>query len=212
MKIKVLEIGKWVLMVSLSVLIVYLLKSNSELKSSYESYKKDGTYITTYQSNTINKLKKQNRELYDSIKNKKDVKQAVIIKYEYKYKGETIYIARNIPPMPDSIYTFLKKSDSISYTAKVKTASKPEWLSVDFNINDKLTLINREKNGKNELTITTNGGVIGGTEVFNKKDNIDSFINRFAISINSGVGYGLITKTPDIYVGVGVSFRLNNSK
>lgn len=209
MKGKVLEVGKWVIIATLIVLIIDLFKTNRELESSYESYKKDGTYVSTYQSKTISELKKQNRELYDSIKNKKDVKQAVIIKYKYKYEGETIYLDRKLPIPKDSIYTFQKETDTVSYTAKVKTASKPEWLNVNFNINDKLVLINREKNGQNELTISTNGGEIDGTVSFNKEDNKDNFINRFSLGVNAGVGYGLISKKPDIYVGVGVSFRLN---
>lgn len=212
MKSKVLEIGKWVLIVLLGVLIIYLFRTNRQLESSYESYKKDGTYVTTYQSKTINELKRENKELYDSIKKKKDVKQAAIIKYKYEYKGETIYLDRKIPPMPDSIYTFKKNSDSISYTAKVKSSAKPEWCKVDFTLNDKLTLINREQDGKNELSITTNGGTIDGTVVFNKDDKKDSFFNRFSVGINAGVGYGLITKNPDVFVGIGISFRLNKQK
>lgn len=212
MKNKFLEIIKVILIVTLGALVLYLLKSNRELESSYESYKKDGTYMQTYQSKTINQLKKENRELYDSIKNKKDVKQATIIKYKYEYRGETIYVDRNLPPMDDSIYTFTKTSDTISYIAKVKTASKPEWHKIEFTVNDKLTLINREKDGKNELSITTGGGTIEGVSVFNKKDNRDNFFNRFSIGLNAGVGYGLTTNTPDVYVGVGVSFRLNKTK
>lgn len=209
MKDRVLVIGKWLITIVLGLIIIDLVKTNNELEYNYESYKKNGEYVNSYQSKTIGELKKQNRELYDSIKNKKDVKQAIIIKYRYVYKGDTIYIDRELPQPKDSVYTFSKKNDTISYAAKIKSSCPPEWVKVDFNINDKLTLINREKNGQNELTISTNGGQIDGTTVFNKDDKNDSFINRFSLGVNAGVGYGLINKKPDIYIGVGVSFRLN---
>lgn len=227
MNSKVFEIGKWVLIVVLGFLIIYLLKTNRDLESSYESYKKNGTYMRTYDSQTISGLKKTNKELYDSIKNKKDVKQAVIIKYKYVYNGDTVYIPRKLEELDsvyalrggklkilkDSTYTFTSdKSDSISYRLSVNSKTKPNWYKVDFTVNDKLTLINREKDGKNEMSISTNGGKIEGTSTFNQIDNKDNFINRFSLGIQAGVGYGLITKKPDVFVGLGLSFRLNRIK
>lgn len=209
---KVLEIGKYVLIIVLVALVFFSLKSNRQLESSYEAYKKNGEYVNMNQSKTISELKKENRELYDSIKNKKDVKQATIIKYKYKYNGKPTYLNRELPPVKDSVYTFTKENDTVSYVAKVKTASKPEWFLLDFSINDKLTIINREVNGTNETTITTNGGTIENASVFNKKDNRNNFFNRFSIGLNTGIGYGILTKKPDVYVGVGVNFRLGNTK
>ena len=209
---KVLEIIKLVLIVLMSVTIIVLWKNNGELKSSYEAYKKDGTYVKTYQSQTIKELKKQNKELYDSIKDIKNVKQAVIIKYKYKYNGETIYVDRTLP-IENNIYKFTKNTDTISYVLTVKSDTI-DWYKLDFSLNDKLTLINREENGNNEVTInTSNGGsTIIGTEIFNKKENKNSFINRFSWGIQIGVGHGLIHKKTDVYVGVGASFRINKVK
>ena len=209
---KVLEIIKLVLIVLMSVTIIVLWKNNGELKSSYEAYKKDGTYVKMYQSQTIKELKKQNKELYDSIKDIKNVKQAVIIKYKYKYNGETIYVDRTLP-IENNIYKFTKNTDTISYVLTVKSDTI-DWYKLDFSLNDKLTLINREENGNNEVTInTSNGGsTIIGTEIFNKKENKNSFINRFSWGIQIGVGHGLIHKKNDVYVGVGASFRINKIK
>jgi hypothetical protein len=218
MKSKVFEIGKWIVIGILGVIIFLMLKTNKELNSSFEAYKKDGTYITMYQNQTIAQLKKTNRELYDSIKNIPDVTNAMIIKYKYVYNGDTIYIDRTLPPAPDSVYVFSKKSDTISYTAKVKTASKPQWCVVDFTINDKLTLINREVNGQNQLTITTNGGTITGTQVFNKDDKRNDFWHRISTGfhVGGGVGYTLTPMglQPGVYVGVGygINYRTNKIK
>lgn len=209
---KVLEIIKLVLIVLMSVTIIVLWKNNGVLKSSYEAYKKDGTYVKMYQSQTIKELKKQNKELYDSIKDIKNVKQAVIIKYKYKYNGETIYVDRTLP-IENNIYKFTKNTDTISYVLTVKSDTI-DWYKLDFSLNDKLTLINREENGNNEVTInTSNGGsTIIGTEIFNKKENKNSLINRFSWGIQIGVGHGVIHKKNDVYVGVGASFRINKIK
>lgn len=209
---KVLEIIKLVLIVLMSVTIIVLWKNNGVLKSSYEAYKKDDTYVKMYQSQTIKELKKQNKELYDSIKDIKNVKQAVIIKYKYKYNGETIYVDRTLP-IENNIYKFTKNTDTISYVLTVKSDTI-DWYKLDFSLNDKLTLINREENGNNEVTInTSNGGsTIIGTEIFNKKENKNSFINRFSWGIQIGIGHGLIHKKNDVYVGVGASFRINKIK
>src|ERR1039458_383502 len=214
---RVFEIGKWVLIVVLGVLIVYLLKTNRELNSSYESYKKDGTYMKTYDSQTISSLKRTNTELYDSIKGKQDVKQAIIIKYKYAYNGDTVYLDRKIGAikdgklvnntLKDSTYNFSGgKIDSLSYKLKINSPIKPNWYKLDFTINDKLTIINRENGGKNELSIGTNGGKIEGTSVFNQSDNRDNFIDRFSLGLIAGAGYGITTKKPDLFVGLGISF------
>lgn len=208
---KVFDIIKLLVIMLLLFGVFSLWDTNNKLESKFESYKKNGEYVTLYQSKTITQLKRENRELYDSIKEYKSVKQAIIIKYKYIYSGDTVFIYRKLPTQ-DSVYEFSKKTDTISYTAQVKTASKPEWFKVDFTINDKLTIINREENGDNELTINTNGGIIEGTSVFNKKENKNSFIDRFSVGVNAGVGYGIITKKPDLYIGVGVSYRLNKIK
>lgn len=210
---KVLEIGKWGLIVLLSVAIIILWKGNNELNSSFQALKKDGTYIAAYQSQTINELKKENSELYNSIKKLKDVKQAVIIKYKYIYHGDTIYVDRVLPPIEDSIYTFSEKSDTLSYDLKVK-ADSVEWYKLNFTLNEKFTIINRENAGHNETTITTGtgGGTITDAQFYNKKSTANNFFNRFSIGVQAGVGYGIITKKPDIYVGVGVAFRLTKAK
>lgn len=209
----ILDILQWVLIVIFGIVIITQLNVNKDLKYSFEAHKKNGEYIAAYQSKTIGDLKKENRELYDSLKNKKDVKQAVIIKYKYVYNGDTVKIDRKLPAKKDSIYTYSKSNDSINYTLTLKTYQQPEWYKLNFTLNDKLMLVNREKNGSNEMTVSTNnGGIIQDVDVFNKKTNVNSFMNRFSISANAGVGYGLISKRPDIYVGVGVSFRFNKIK
>lgn len=210
---KIFEIGKWVLIGILSVLLIVLFKSNKELESSFKSYKKDGTLMITSQSQTISQLKKANRELYDSIKNIADVKQAAIIKYRYVYNGDTVYVNREIPisSQKDSLYAFEHKSDSISYKLNVK-GTNIAWYKLNFTINDKLMLINREKDGHNETSISASNGQIIDANFYNKKDNRNNFINRFSVGPSFGLGYGLLSKKPDVYAGVSITFRLNRLK
>lgn len=222
---KFFEIAKWSIIVFMSIAIIMLLRGNHELKSSYEALKMDGTYITGYQSQTINQLKKSNSELYDSIKKIKNVKQAAIIKYRYRYNGDTVYIPRTLPPIentpsslpspsPESrIHTYTKDTDTLSYKLTIQS-DIVDWYKLDFTLNEKLTIINREENGNNETTIgtATGGGTITGTQMFNQKKNPNSFFNRFSFGLQAGVGYGIITKKPDVYVGAGITFRLNRVK
>lgn len=210
---KVFEIAKWGIIVLMGVAIIILLRGNRELRTSYEALKLDGTYVATYQSQTINELRKTNTELYDSIKRIRNVKQAAIIKYKYIYEGKTIYVPRELPQIKDSVYTYIKKSDTLSYKLSIK-ADSVQWHKLDFTLNEKLTIINREENGQNETTISTatSGGTITGTQMFNKTTNQNSFLNRISFSVQAGAGYGLINRKPDIYVGIGVSFRLNKIK
>jgi hypothetical protein len=216
---KLFEIAKWLLIISMTIAIIILWRGNHNLQSSYEALKMDGTYITNYQSKTIRELKKENSELYDSIKKLKNVKQAMIIKYKYVYNGDTVYIPRVLPsistPVPDKshIQTYTKNTDTLSYKLLIK-GDTIDWYKLDFTLNEKLTIINREENNSNEATITTNtgGGTVTGTQIFNQKRNPNSFFNRFSFGVQTGVGYGIISKKPDIYVGVGVTFRLNKIK
>ena len=117
--------------------------------------------------------------------------------------------------MPDKshIQTYTKNTDTLSYKLLIK-GDTIDWYKLDFTLNEKLTIINREENNSNEATITTNtgGGTVTGTQIFNQKRNPNSFFNRFSFGAQTGVGYGIISKKPDIYVGVGVTFRLNKIK
>lgn len=218
---KVFEITKWVLIVFMSIAIIVLLRGNRELKSSYQASMANGTYVSTYQSQTISQLKKSNAELYDSIKHIKNVKQAAIIKYKYVYNGDTVYIPRQLAQIndstyktpKDSVYTMTENSDTLSYKLFIK-ANSLYWYKLNFTLNEKLTIVNREENGQNQTTIGTStaGGAITGTENFNQKTNANNFFNRFTLGVQVGAGYGLINRKPDLYVGFGVTYRLNKIK
>lgn len=207
------------LIVILSLLLIsvtiVLTNQKETIKSDFAAYKKNGDYITQYQSQTIHNLKKEKKELYDSIKNVKNVKQAAIIDYKYIYVGDTTQGSGKPekPLLKDSTYTFFKNSDTLSYNIKIN-APYVNWYLLKFILNDKLTIINRESAGSNETSISTasGGGTITNVEMFNKKDNKNSFLNRFTFGPQIGVGVGVITKTPDIYVGFGITYRLNKIK
>lgn len=202
--------------ITLLILLFISNKRNSVIDSEFKAYKDDKTLIIHHQSKTINDLKKENKELHDSIKNKKDVKQAAIIEYRYKYKSDTIQTKNkpnNLSDIKDSTYSFTKKSDTLSYTLKVNVPYI-NWYQLEFDLSDKLTLINRESDGNNETTITTStgGGVVSDIQIFNRKDNKNNFINRFTVGGHIGCGIGLLTKKPDIYVGIGIGYRFNRIK
>lgn len=211
---KTIDRIQWGLILVLGIAMIFLGVRNKNIISDFEAYKKDGTYIRTYQSQTINELKKTNKDLYDSIKNIKNVKQAMIVKYRYVYKTDTIIVDRLLQNPETKVYTFENKNDSLSYKLKVK-ANEIDWYNLDIKLNDNIMLINKESNGQNQITgkPTSSGGSIESIDIFNKKEpNPNAFFKRFSYGMQIGVGYGLITKQPDVYVGVGLNFRLNNLK
>lgn len=215
-KNKIIKYSKTIIIVLLGVLLFFSYGKQNTLKSEFQAYKKDGTAIIQYQSQTIKSLKKDKKELYDSIKNIKNVKQAAIIRYKYTYVGDTTNVGNkpdSLLKLKDSTYTFTKNSDTLSYQLKVNTAYV-NWYNLNFTLNDKLTIINREVNGQNETTINTqnNGSTVTDIQIFNKKDNKNSFLSRFTYGPQIGYGLGIISKVPDIYIGFGITYRLNKIK
>lgn len=211
---KTIDRVQWGLIIILGIGMLFLGMRNKNIISDFEAYKKDGTYVKTYQSQTIRELEKSKSALSDSLKKIKNVKQAVIIKYRYVYNTDTVYVDRLLQNPETKVYTFQNKNDSLNYNLKIK-ATEIDWYKLDIKLNDNIMLINKESNGQNQITgkPSSSGGSIESIEAFNKKEpNPNAFFKRFSYGMQIGLGYGLITKQPDVYVGVGLNFRLNNLK
>ena len=112
------------------------------------------------------------------------------IKYSYIYKIEkdTIY-NEGVPvvvDIPISKYLYSNKvendSTTIEYDAYL-TGYKATLDSIDFSIKYK------QFNTTIDNTIT-------------KKEN------RLSIGVQVGTGYGLFTKKPDVFIGIGISYKL----
>lgn len=208
-KQNIIDVIQWVLIIGLSAVLLYgYLHTNSNLVNN-EEYSKDNTYVRIYESQKIEKLKKENEQLYDSIKTLKNVESAIEVRYKYKYKTDTVFVEKslaNVHPK-DSIYNFHSDNDTVNYNLKVK-ANDLQWYTMDFSINDKFTIVNQNENNQNKTTINYSDNMtIEGTTVYHKQDNTNKWYNRFAVGPTIGVG---INQKGQIgtYLGVGVTFNL----
>lgn len=208
-KQNIIDVIQWVLIVGLSAVLLYgYLHTNSNLVNN-EEYSKDNTYVRIYESQKIEKLKNENKQLYDSIKTLKNVESAIEVRYKYKYKTDTVFVEKslaNVQPK-DSIYDFHSDNDTVNYELKVK-ANDLQWYTMNFTINDKFTIVNQNENNLNKATINHSDNVtIDGTTVYHKQDNTNKWYNRFAVGPTIGVGVNQKGQF-GTYLGVGVTFNL----
>lgn len=208
-KQNIIDVIQWVLIVGLSAVLLYgYLHTNSNLVNN-EEYSKDNTYTRIYESQKIEKLKNENKQLYDSIKTLNNVEIAIEVRYKYKYKTDTVFVEKslaNVQPK-DSIYDFHSDNDTVNYELKVK-ANDLQWYTMNFTINDKFTIVNQNENNLNKTTINHSDNVtIDGTTVYHKQDNSNKWYNRFAVGPTIGVGVNQKGQF-GTYLGVGVTFNL----
>ena len=221
---KAIDILQWLLIVVLLGLLtiqgINYKRVNEQLITS-EEYNKENTYVRIYQSQTIKQLKKENKELYDSIAKLKNVESAMIIKFHEHYNTDTITVNKfivkrdtvriydekndTILQKVDSIYHYTQDNDTVKLKIDVK-AQDLKWVKADFTIYDKFTIINKEKDGSNQTTINHYGNsTIDGTSMWHRKEN-KKWYEKFVVSPQLGLGYGTFHKNFDIYVGVGIGY------
>lgn len=208
-KQNVVDIIQWVLIIGLSAMLLYsYLHTNSSLVNN-EEYSRDNTYVRIYESQKIEKLRNENKQLYDSIRKLSNVESAIEIRYKYVYKVDTVFVEKLYTNMQkkDSIYDFRSDNDTVNYNLKVKAADL-QWYTMDFSINDKFTVVNQNEDALNKTTISHSDNVsIEKTTVYHSRDNTNKLYNRFAVGPTIGVG---VSQNGQFctYIGVGVTFSL----
>lgn len=156
---------------------------------------------------TLGDLKKENKELYDSIRKLTDVKEAIQVKYVIERDIDTVYIDNTYIPL-DSIYHYAQNSDTINYNLDIK-GKDVEWFKLDFSIQDSLMLVTRSLNGQNETTIshTTNTSIKDVTVFVPKKKFSQKVKENTYFGVGVGAGYGVFNKKPDIYIGINAGIK-----
>jgi hypothetical protein len=124
-----------------------------------------------------------------------------------KHIIDTIYQYRE-PQHVDSVYHYTENNDTVSYNLDI-CASQLQWHRLDFQINDKLTLINQnDGNDHNILTVDHGNNMeIENVTAWHKKKG-NSFKDRFFFGPSINVGYGIFSKKVDVFIGVSVGFDL----
>ena len=156
---------------------------------------------------TWGELKRENEELYDSIRKLSNVKEAIQVKYVLKRDIDTVYINNTYIPI-DSIYHYAQNSDTINYNLDIK-GKDVEWFKLDFSIQDSLMLVTRSANGQNETIIshTTNTSIKDVTVFVPKKKFSQKVKENTYFGVGVGAGYGFFNKKPDIYIGINAGIK-----
>ena len=221
---KTIDIIQWGFIIGLIAMLVIhgvnYQQTKKDLVTSAE-YNKENTYVRIYESQRLDKLKRENRELYDSIKKLNDVESGMVIKFREHYVTDTIMVDKfvvqrdTIRVVADnnkvyesvvSIYHYTQNNDTVNLDIDIK-AKELQWCKADFTISDQFIIINREKDGVNQTLINhSDNATIESTTMWHRKDT-KKWYQRFTISPQIGVGYGMINRKVDTYVGVGVGYQ-----
>jgi hypothetical protein len=221
---KTIDIIQWVLIIGLIAMLAVQGANYRQVKKDLVTaaeYNKENTYIRIYESQKLNKLKRENRELYDSISKLRDVESGMVIKFREHYNTDTIkadkfivqrdtvriYADDNVYEQIDSIYHYAQNNDTVNLNIDVK-AKQLQWMQADFTINDKFMIINREKDGVNQTLIShSDNATIEGTAMWHRQE-AKKWYQRFTVSPQVGAGYGIVNKKFDVYVGIGVGYQV----
>ena len=223
---KVIDVIQWVFIIGLIAMLVIQGIDYQQVKKDLVTaaeYNKENTYVRIYESQKLNKLKRENKELYDSISKLQDVESGMIIKFREHYNTDTITVDRFIVQHDtirfttddnqtfekvDSVYHYTQTNDTVDLNIDVK-AKQLEWCKADFTIRDQFMIINREKDGVNQTLINHSGNAtIDGTTMWHRQEG-KKWYQRFNVGPQVGAGYSVFGKRLDVYVGVGVTYQLN---
>lgn len=202
---KIIDILQWLLIVASIGACFYIYYDKKSIKSKEMSIAKDDSYIMIYDSQHIQELEAKNKELYDSIKSLKNVESAVQVKYVYKYRTDTVY-SKPDDQNKDSVYNFECSNDTIKYGLKIK-AQELKWYQLNFELHDKFTIVTQQYNDSLRTIIEHSPNVtIEDATAFKKKK---TFWDHIYYGPSVSVGYGLINRKPDIFVGVSAGYNFN---
>lgn len=146
-------------------------------------------------------------ELADSISHitpMDSVKTVTTIEYVHHYHSDTIrekdtvYLDKNL----DSTFIYSQLNDTCEFQLTINAKQEPNWIKLDYQMRDNFLIINTlddtyVKNNNPNGTVTN---VVSYSDKPKWKD-------KFTISPQVGVGYGIMTNKLDVYVGFGISYK-----
>lgn len=199
-------------------------KETKRLVEEVEYYDSLNRYNKIYYDKTFNELKKENKELYDSLKDYKDQITVLIqFKHEKEYntgkvttkptiKDSIVYdtIPITIPQVAKTFEYTSEPNDTFQYKLNVNSFTEPNWYSLQAKVSNKFTIVNKQDtpDGPNHITIgNDNGGTISDVTVFKKKEK-RKFLNRFSFGPAVTAGYDVINKQWGIMAGASITFDL----
>ena len=140
---KTIDVIQWLFIVVLVFMLIVQCLGYNKLKNDLvtsEEYRKENTYVRIYESQKMDKLKRENKELYDSICKLQDVESGMIIKFVERYHTGTIKADKFTLEDSLSTYHYAQDNDTVKMNIDVK-ARDLEWITADITIHDKFTII-----------------------------------------------------------------------
>lgn len=220
--------SSWIIAILIALIVGLVAYLNYELQKKQKQIEEieftdtTGTYHKVYYEKKFKELKKENRELYDSLKQYKDkIDYIVQFYHEKEYNTGQVHTKPNIIdsvvydtvpvtiPQIAKTYEYLSEpNDTFQYKLNVNSFIEPNWYSIQAKVKNKFTIVNKEEGGANHITIKPeNGGTITDPTVWKKKEK-RNFLDRLSFGPGVTAGYDPINKQWGIMVGASVTFKL----
>ncbi len=218
----------WIIAFLLTIVVYLIAYFNYRLEQKQKKIDKieytDSTsaYNKLYYETKFTSLKKENKDLYDSLKQYKDkIDYIVQFYHEKEYNTGQVHTKPNIidsvvydtilvsVPQIAKTYEYLSEpNDTFQYKLNVNSFTEPNWYSIQAKVKNKFTIVNKEEGGANHITIKPeNGGTITEPTVWKKKEK-RNFLDRFSFGPGVTAGYDPINKKWGVMVGASVTFDL----
>lgn len=197
--------------ISITVFTVYKIQ-NREKPLDIEYVDSNHIYHKVYDRNSdsdFKNLQKQNKILYDSLhKQQKQIEELIYFKYHKTYRIINTVRHDTIKNTKVNTYTYSSlPNDSLEYTLDIVSQTQPISYSLNVTTKDKILLVNKKESSDkdiNHLTIRSNNKAnISNVVTYSKKNKQ----HKLSISPTLGLGYGILNKQPDVFVGVGLSYN-----
>jgi len=220
--------SSWIIAFLLTIVVFLIAYFNYRLEQKQrkideiEYTDSTGVYNKLYYEAKFASLKKQNKELYDSLKQYKDkIDYIVQFYHEKEYNTGQVHTKPNIidsvvydtipytvPPIAKTYEYTSEPNDTFQYKLNVNSFTEPNWYSIQAKVKNKFTIVNKEEGGMNHITIDPgNGGTITNPTVWKKKEK-RSLWDRFSFGPGVTAGYDPINKQFGVVVGASATFDL----
>ena len=220
--------SSWIIAILIALIVGLVAYFNYELQKKQKQIEEieftdtTGTYHKVYYEKKFKELKKENRELYDSLKQYKDkIDYIVQFYHEKEYNTGQVHTKPNIIdsvvydtvpvtiPQIAKTYEYLSEpNDTFQYKLNVNSFIEPNWYSIQAKVKNKFTIVNKEEGGANHITIKPeNGGTITDPTVWKKKEK-RSLLDRLSFGPGVTAGYDPINKQWGVVFGASATFDL----
>lgn len=190
-----------------------MLEPSKIISDGTEYVDSNKVYNKIYSDEDFKSLKKENKELYDSLKSSKDrIDYLLRFKYSKSYSSGKVEIKKgtvsNVISEPTDYVYESSPNDSFEYKLTINSEKEPNYYKLDTKFKEMFTVINKNENGMNHITIQGNGkGDVGDVTTFNKKQKT-KFLDRFAIGPSVTFGYDPFNKKVGGVVGVSLTYNI----